>query len=211
MYRFSFKIQHRDCSETGLSIAFPKHHITVFDIQSKNPTEKQYFYHITGNPRDFDAIIVYLHGSKTYKVTKEIERTKDTLLLLVVLKQPRFIQNIIQQHHGFFIDLHTVHGGHEYWHVGAADKNAIRIMQEEIRKVGEMKTLYLGKVDFGHTLLSQQQKRVFSHAFEWGYYEQPRKTTIAKIAKALKLNPATVGEHLLKAENKLIHAMAKRV
>ncbi|MBI2655249.1 hypothetical protein HYX06_02380 [Candidatus Woesearchaeota archaeon] len=51
MYKFSFKIRHKNCSETALSIRFPKHYITVFDIQSRNPKEKQYLYNITGNEK----------------------------------------------------------------------------------------------------------------------------------------------------------------
>lgn len=56
MFKFSFKIRHGECSETGLSIKYPEHHITVVDIQSTHPKEKQYFYYITGNEKDFDAI-----------------------------------------------------------------------------------------------------------------------------------------------------------
>ena len=57
MYRFSFKVKHKNCAETGLSLAFPKHHITVVDIQSSG-TKKQYFYYITGKNKDFDVIFM---------------------------------------------------------------------------------------------------------------------------------------------------------
>ena len=57
MYKFSFKVRHKGCFETGLSIKFPKHHITVIDIQSTHPKEKQYFYYITGKTQEFDRII----------------------------------------------------------------------------------------------------------------------------------------------------------
>ena len=211
MYKFSFKIQHRNCAETGLSKIFPKHHITVVDIQSRNPKEKQYFYYITGDEKQFDSIIAHLKKSSAYKVTKEIERSKDTLLLLVVLHQKGYVQNVIQKYHGFFIDLHTVHGGFEYWHVGVVDREAIKPMLAELKKAGMLTVLSIGKVDFSHTLLSPQQKKVFQYAYEQGYYELPRKTTMERLAKALKLNHATLGEHLMKAENKLITAMAKRI
>ncbi len=211
MFKFSFKIRHRECSETGLSIKYPEHHITVVDIQSTHPKEKQYFYYITGNEKDFDAIINYLQKSKTYKVTKEIERSKDTLLLLVVLRQAGFVQNLIQKYHGFFIEQHTVYGGWEYWHVGIIDRESIEPMRNEISKIGKLEVLYIGKVEFANTLLSPQQKKVFGYAYEKGYYEIPRKITIDKVASALKLNHATAGEHLLKAENKMINLMAKKV
>lgn len=215
MYRFSFKVKHKDCFETGLSIKFPRHHITVIDIQSTRPKEKQYFYYIAGNANEFDSIISYLKSPKGckkfkgYKKIKEIERSKDTLLLLVFLHQTNYIQNVIQKYNGFFIDLHTVYERYEYWHIGVIDRDSINRMLEEFKKMGELKVLSIGEVQFANTLLSKQQKKVFLYAFDSDYYELPRKTTIAKISKALKLAPATVGEHLIKAENKLISSTAK--
>lgn len=211
MYKFSFKIRHKGCSETGLSIKFPNHHITVLDIQAKDPKKKQYLYYIKGDAKDFDRILKFLQKSKAYKFAKEIERSKDTIVLLVILYQIRYIQNTIQKYNGFFVEHHTVHEGYEYWHVGVIERETIEKIRKELKKAGRVETLYIGKVDFAQHLLSAQQKKIFNYAFEAGYYEMPRKTTIAKIAAALHLNPATVGEHLLKAENKLIHAMAKRI
>ncbi|MBI3032030.1 helix-turn-helix domain-containing protein [Candidatus Woesearchaeota archaeon] len=211
MFKFSFKIKHRNCSETALSAKFPQHHITVIDIQSKNPRQKQYFYYITGNEKQFDAIVKHLKKSKAYKLCKEIERSKDTLLLLVMLDQKSYVQNLIQKHNGFFLEHHTVYGGYEYWHIGLLDKKAITILMKEIKKIGDMKVVYIGEVDFSHTLLSEQQKRIFKYAFEQGYYKIPRRLTIEQIAKALKLNHATVGEHLQKAENKLIGSVAHKI
>lgn len=211
MYKFSFKIKHKHCYETALSTVFPKHHITVVDIQSRNPKEKQYFYYITGDQQQFDAIIAHLRLSKGYRLTKEIERANDTLLLLVVLHQQGYVQNSIQKHHGFFLEPHTVYSGFEYWHVGLVDHSAIAPLRKELMKAGKVTTLFIGKVEFAHQLLSKQQKRIFLYAFEQGYYELPRKTTMERIAKALRLNHSTVGEHLLKAENKVINSIARRL
>jgi len=95
--------------------------------------------------------------------------------------------------------------------VGVIDRESIDKMLSEFKKMGELKVLYIGEVQFANTLLSKQQKKVFLCAYDNHYYEIPRQTTVAKIAQALKLNPATVGEHLLKAENKLIKSIAKKL
>ncbi|MBR9699443.1 hypothetical protein GOV09_03240 [Candidatus Woesearchaeota archaeon] len=211
MYKLSFKVRHRNCAETGLSIKFPKHHITVVDIQSTHPKEKQYFYYITGNPRKFDEVVSYLHKAKGFKLVEEIERSTETLLLLVVISQKGYIQNVIQKYHGFFIDLHTVSHGYEYWHIGVVDRQSIDKIIVEAKKMGLLKVLYIGEVGFEHSLLSQQQKKIFKYAYDKGYYSQPRKVTILRIAKAMKLSPATAGEHLLKAENKLINSIARKI
>jgi predicted DNA binding protein len=211
MYRLSFRIHHKGCSETKLSTKFPKHHITATDIQSRSVGKKQFFYHITGSEKDFDGIVQYLKKSRTYKQVKELEREKGTLVLLVILNQQGYVQNVIQRYKGFFLDLHTVFGGYEYFDVGTIDRKHMREMHAEIEKMGNMKVLYMGKIEFANCLLSVQQKKIFSFAFENGYYEQPRKMTITRIAQALKISRATVGEHLLKAENKIINVMAKKI
>ncbi|NQV08966.1 helix-turn-helix domain-containing protein [Candidatus Woesearchaeota archaeon] len=211
MYKLSFKVKHKGCHETGLSIKFPKHHITVVDIQSTHPKEKQYFYYISGDSKSFDDIIKHLKRSKGYKVAKEIERSRDTLLLLVVLYQEGYIQNVIQKYNGFFLELHTVYEGYEYWHIGLVNNEPVNEMLKEFKKMGDLKILYMGEVEFANTILSKQQKKIFKYACEKGYYELPRKTTIAKIAKEMKLNPSTAGEHLLKAENKILKLMSKKI
>lgn len=212
MYKFSFKIRHRGCAETGLSITFPLYYITVVDIQSKNPNLKQYFYYISGKNKEFDNIINHLHHSTTYKSVREIERSIDTLLLLVIIKQGKnYVQDTIQKYNGFFLALHTVYEGYEYWHVGLLDKEVIEPMKEELKKIGELKTLYIGQANFAPSLLSSQQRKIFQYAYNQGYYQSPRKTTILKIAKVLKLNPSTVGEHLLRAENKIINSQANLI
>ncbi|MFA6887941.1 MAG: helix-turn-helix domain-containing protein [Candidatus Woesearchaeota archaeon] len=209
MYKFSFKIQHEGCSETALSKRFPKHHITVLDIQAKDTKNKQYLYYIQGTEKEFNTILQQL--KKTYKTAKEIERTKDSLTLLVILHQTGYIQNIIQKNQGFFIDVHTISNGYEYWHIGVIEKSSIQKIQKQLKNAGKLEVLYIGKIDFAETFLSKQQKKVFSYAYESGYYQTPRKITIAKIAQALHLNHSTVGEHLCKAENKLITVMAKKI
>lgn len=211
MYKFSFKVRHKGCFETRFSATFPDYYITVVDIQSTHPRKKQYFYYITGNPKKFSLIVKYLKKSKGYTLVREIEHSNETLMLLVVLNQSSYIQNAIQKQHGFLIELHAVYGGWEYWHIGVVDKSAISIMLKEFKKMGELKIIYIGEVEFANTLLSKQQRKVIMYAYEQGYYELPRKITMKQIAKALKLNHSTLGEHLLKAENKLINSMAKKL
>tara|TARA_Y100000310_G_scaffold341269_1_gene439903 strand:- start:1136 stop:1714 length:579 start_codon:yes stop_codon:yes gene_type:complete len=188
---------------------FPDCHITVIDIQSDNK-QKQYFYYISGKSDKFELIVSYLKKSKAYKMVKEIERSEDVLLLLVIIDQgSNYVQNVIQKYNGFFIDLHTISGGYEYWHVGVINRSHISKMIDRLEKMGDLEVLHIGEVDFSHVLLSKQQKKVFLHSYKQGYYETPRKTTISKIAKELGLNSATVGEHLMKAENKVIRHSIK--
>jgi len=55
--------------------------------------------------------------------------------------------------------------------------------------------------------LSPRQREVLSVARERGYYEIPRRTTMAEVADALGVERRTAEEHLRRAENKLLDAV----
>ncbi|HIH15364.1 MAG TPA: hypothetical protein HA360_02850 [Nanoarchaeota archaeon] len=203
MYKFSFRIKHTNCAETLFSENFPNVHITVMDIQSENPQNKQYVYSIYGFPKQFDAIISYLKSIPKYTFVEEIER-KNRLIVLVKLKQKSFIQNAIQRYHGFLITAHTLSKGWEQWDVGLLRKDSIPLLRKEIQKMGVLQVVSIREITFSQTILTENQKKIFLYALEQGYYETPRKIHVAQIAKAFRLHTSTVGEHLSKAENKVL-------
>lgn len=211
MYKLSFKIRHKGCHEAELSSKYPMYQITVIDIQSVNPKEKHYLYYIMGENSKFDDVIKTIRMSGGYKTIEEVERSENTLLLLVNLNQKSYIQNTIQKHNGFLLGLHIVQGGYEYWHVGAVKKESIKRMLNGLRRLGKLKILYFGEVDFSSAILPEQQRKVVLHAYKKGYYQTPRKTTILEIANEMDLSPATVGEHLLKAENKIFASVLNKL
>lgn len=211
MYKFSFRIQHKSCAETELSKTFPRTKITILDIQVENQKKKQYLYSIEGEEPSFISMLEFMKNSKSYKSARKIKQEKNQLIILVELEQQRYIQNIIQKHKGFFIDLHTVSAGYEYWHIGVIEKDSIKAMRRELEKEGKVEVLSIRELDFVNNPLSEQQSKVLNYAYKAGYYEEPRKITILQIAKKLHLSHATVGEHLIKAENKLLVYAMKRL
>ena len=84
-------------------------------------------------------------------------------------------------------------------------------MRKELSKLGKLKVLSIGEVNFYQPLLTKQQEKIFVLAHKSGYYKIPRKTTIKQIAHELKLSPSTVGEHLIKSEIKLINSAANKI
>jgi predicted DNA binding protein len=56
--------------------------------------------------------------------------------------------------------------------------------------------------------LTDRQRETLTLAVAAGYYEIPRETTTADLADALGVDRRTAEEHLRRAENKLVHAVA---
>jgi predicted DNA binding protein len=56
--------------------------------------------------------------------------------------------------------------------------------------------------------LTDRQQEILLTALEMGYYEQPRRATYEEIAEQLGCTKTTVGEHLRKAEEKVLGGIA---
>ena len=57
--------------------------------------------------------------------------------------------------------------------------------------------------------LSPRQRETFALAHERGYYEIPRRTTVAEVAAEIGVERRTAEEHLRRAENKLADALVE--
>lgn len=56
--------------------------------------------------------------------------------------------------------------------------------------------------------LSTRQFEVLSTAFDYGYYEIPRRTTTQELGEHLDIDRRTVEDHLRRAENKIVASLA---
>lgn len=123
----------------------------------------------------------------------------------------------------FFIKPFFLKEGREYWTVGAFDKKDIRALVRKIRKDGrssnvELLSLKKQRPDLfvpdALAGLGPKQNEVLLAALDAGYYGYPRKTTLKALGHRLGLSPATVREHLRKAEARILPAavqpMARR-
>ncbi len=56
-----------------------------------------------------------------------------------------------------------------------------------------------------NALLTQRQPNIIQQAFENGYYDYPKKTTIKELSKLFDISPSTLGEILQRGEKKVIY------
>ncbi|HEY9246729.1 MAG TPA: helix-turn-helix domain-containing protein, partial [Candidatus Methanoperedens sp.] len=61
-------------------------------------------------------------------------------------------------------------------------------------------TVHLSK----KSLLTRRQEEIIRAAFENGYYDYPKKSTIGKLAKMFGISPSTLGETIQRSERKII-------
>lgn len=112
----------------------------------------------------------------------------------------------------------TVHRhGYEHYTVIAFDEGDIRALYEDLdadRDIDVLSKTGLEETQVPHSMLApidqlfdgltDRQLAALSIALDNGYYEQPRKTSIAQLATRTAVARSTFEEHLRKAENKLL-------
>lgn len=109
--------------------------------------------------------------------------------------------------------------GYEYWEVASWKKIILttfignlekEIDELEILKLIETKLTDIYSIHLAPHL-SKNQRIAIDLAFEKGYYSWPRKTSLGKLAKEMKISIATFREHLKRAEEKLMPSLISQV
>lgn len=182
------------------SIAF-----TVFKDKGKTITSS--LHCMSGNPKNIQQFIQNL---KNEKAVLKLERNGNMFFLLekadlkaVAQYTPKliFIKPVIMDTKGW-----------ETWEVGSWERNEVEQFVKGVKnKIKNFQLLKfynspLNEVFFPRLLpkLTDKQKRAVELVIEEGYYHNPRKIDLRKLAKIMKLSLATYQQHLRVAEAKLI-------
>lgn len=92
---------------------------------------------------------------------------------------------------------------------------------EDLREVLRLTEIIMGKViDISYEkalfspynlvqALTGRQQEILILAKKSGYYDNPRKVTLEELSRMIGLSKATIGEHLRKAENQILHSVLK--
>ncbi|MBS3086337.1 helix-turn-helix domain-containing protein [Candidatus Pacearchaeota archaeon] len=164
-------------------------------------------HYISGDPKNIQNFIKDLKKDK--KVIK-LESKGNIFLLLENAKE-----KAVAYHNPKIIFIKPVlidEKGYETWEVGSWEKEEISKFIEKVEKnfpyfkLLKFNTINLDNVFFPKLLpnLTDKQKRAIELAIKNGYYENPRKTDLRKLAKTMGLSLATFNQHLRAAERKLI-------
>ncbi len=120
----------------------------------------------------------------------------------------------------FFVKPFRIVGGYEYWTVASWDKKNIHRLLRNIHRDdphAKVDLLSLRQeppewfVPDDMARLGTVQNRVLQAAIAAGYYGYPRKVSLKELGKRLHLAPATVREHLRKAEAKVLPVASEQM
>lgn len=157
-----------------------------------------------------EKIKEFIKDLKKDKKVKKIE-TKDNVFSM--LENSKNIPSFYLEPSIFFIKpVLSSNDGYEYWEIASWEKrtliNFIKNLEKTKIEVNILKIIEskLDEIHFPKIMpkLTKSQKRAIEIAIINGYYKYPRKVSLEKLAKEMKIGISTFQEHLRKAENKIL-------
>lgn len=163
-----------------------------------------------------EKIAEFIRDLKKDKKVTNLETEGNTVFLIEVQKKQKVTASVYSQLSPKIIFVNPVFvdkDGYEYWEVASWKKSIlsdfITGIRKEVTEDLEVKKIEQAKVQDVHypqlsPKLSENQKLALNLAVEHGFYSWPKKTSLTKLAKLVKISVPTFREHLKKAESKVI-------
>lgn len=218
MIEFTFGIEHEGCWTVGLGDEFPKSLVTIVHTYGTSGT----LIEVTNVSADrIDDVIAFLREQPVLSaVTLEHhdETNRIGFLSLSGVPDAPLVVDALVRHDCYPILPPTVENGRERWSVltpsyeeaGNAHDELVELGNVHIERITAPNTsgIISGLTGVKEALhdLSERQREVLALAIENGYYESPRRCDIDDLAGQDRANKSTVGEHLRRAESKILTA-----
>jgi predicted DNA binding protein len=104
----------------------------------------------------------------------------------------------------FLTSAKTIGDGRVQWNIITGTNNAYTKLLKKLDFYGCEVELKRKKRLSKKDILTTRQKEIISVAFEKGYYNYPKRTTIKKLANIFNISPSTLNEILQRGERKII-------
>ncbi len=96
----------------------------------------------------------------------------------------------------FLRGAQTKEDGTVEWDIVLTSEGALALLSEKLQSIGcRVKVLRLATVE-DDTAMTMRQEEIVRKAFEMGYYDYPRRTTVREMAAQMKVAPSTLTEIL---------------
>jgi len=205
MFEARFKLKHRGCWTSGLR-RFNSEFVTQFTACTSGKSVQDILGVTLASRSEGVRLLRYLKRSPVVRRVEVIAQD-DSSLLLQVFTDTSCIHSVVHavMDSGCFpSNKIRIVNGFEIWTIAAPKKTALSNALEGVKKLGEFQLLAIKKSSFDGFNLSARQGQVIRHALSSGYFDWPRRASLAEVARAAGVSKATAAEHVRRAEAKIL-------
>ena len=175
--------------------------------KTKTKFETSSLHQIIGEKENVQKFVTDLKKDKCVKYLE----TNENSLYLVESAKDKPVSHFSRKM--FFVKPVVIdENGYEYWEIASYKREELNKFIKKVEPLCEefelesIKNEKLNKIYFPKILplLTDLQKQALEIAIRNGYYQIPKKTSLRKLAKVMKISLATFQAHLQKAESKVM-------
>jgi len=190
--------------------------IWVRDLMMSNPGNLKFLDCMPWGPKGGRGLLS-IEGSKEHiqdtvrsiKTHRDIERVETSMLkdggaILTVTTRRCHACRALYASDCFLLSSTSTAEGDLIWTIIAPNDGAVTTLVDSLEAKGTVvKFLSITPIDHERVLTTRQMD-IIRLAFEQGYYELPKKTSIKKLARRFKIAPSSLAETLQRGERKII-------
>ncbi|QIO25238.1 helix-turn-helix domain-containing protein [Haloarcula sp. JP-L23] len=224
MYRVTLDLWQDDCPLTRASANHEVEFITPY--WNYSPESQQWELWVESSSADRSELESGIQALRDASAMQyfELKRKHDTHATLQVRFDKTNAIATITTHGGAVVGPFTNCRGRERWHLGFTSPSAIDTALSKLDRCEEFTVVERTSLDtrvessvYHHMgaasafitaceQLTETERRVLDTAFKYGYYETPRKETLASLGERCGVSDAAISKTLRRAERKLIGA-----
>lgn len=158
--------------------------------------------------------LIEIKGEKTEEIVAEIKKHPDVCRIDVSHLKNGVLGSVVTERCAacraltgsdcFLTSASSLEDGGVEWKLITGAEGSLSDLIERLKENGcrvELKSaVHLSK----KSLLTSRQEEIIRAAFEKGYYDYPKKSTINELAKMFDISPSTLGEIIQRGEKKII-------
>ncbi len=158
--------------------------------------------------------LIEIKGEKTEEIVAEIKKHPDVCRIDVSHLKNGVLGSVVTERCAacraltgsdcFLTSASSLEDGGVEWKLITGAEGSLSDLIERLKENGcrvELKSaVHLSK----KSLLTNRQEEIIRAAFEKGYYDYPKKSTINELAKMFDISPSTLGEIIQRGEKKII-------
>ncbi len=210
MFKVAFDIFHVGFWSSEIGLQFPEHSFSF--VESKVVREKKsLLVMVHGESLLFSKIVLFLSGRKgVFKVEQIWKKGEEMCLRVLMTSQYSSLWNLptaIEEKMAPISHTRIVEK-YERWMFGAPTKIAATRMYQALKKKYNVRVVSVVELSPEKKVMFEQltwkQLEMFLFASHLGYYEWPRKITVATMCRVLGVPKTVVLSHLRKAEQKVL-------
>ncbi len=206
MFKLTLRVRHDHCWASEISAAFPQYQMFLRHTVPIDKRAMDIIHIRSTRPEEFEGVVPFLDRHATVESTEILDRGPTLLTVLVTGLSEQSIIRTISECNGFILKPVQLIAGEEIWTIGLAHREGGREIVERLGQVGTVEVASLTRDEFQTLKLTRSQRSALDLAYAMGYYEFPRKSSPADVAKKLGVSKSTLLEHLHKAEGRVLAA-----